>query len=116
MFTPSFTPRGEHTLQFSRIEGSTENSPQGITSPPQGTTSPLGSKFAPRGEVKNGPLHDPGKLLKGVHITATANLNGLARKVLFGAGVVHSQVGRVENGGAGRPGVDSINQFREPIQ
>jgi hypothetical protein len=31
-------------------------SPLGDTIHPWGTTSPLGSKFAPRGKVKNGPL------------------------------------------------------------
>jgi hypothetical protein len=66
MFTPLFTPRGEHSLLFRRMEGRTENfTPSGITSPlgdkfhPLGTTSPLGSKFAPKGEVKNGPLSLP---------------------------------------------------------
>jgi hypothetical protein len=63
MFTPSFTPRGEHSLLVRRMEGRTENFiPQGITTPPGdtvhpwGTSSSLGSKFAPWGEVKNGPL------------------------------------------------------------
>jgi hypothetical protein len=41
--------------------------PQGIASPPEdkihpwGTTLPLGSKFAPRGKVENGPLVASGK-------------------------------------------------------
>jgi hypothetical protein len=58
MFTPSFTPRGKHSLLLRRIENV---NPQGINSPPGdkihpwGTTSPLGSKFAPRGEIKNEP-------------------------------------------------------------
>jgi hypothetical protein len=48
MFTLLFTPMGEHSLLFWRMEGWTENSPQGITSPPgdkihpRGTTFPLG--------------------------------------------------------------------------
>jgi hypothetical protein len=42
MFTPSFTPRGEHSLLFRRMEGRTEN----FT--PRGHNSPLGDKFAPR--------------------------------------------------------------------
>jgi hypothetical protein len=50
MFTPSFTPRGEHSLLFWRMEGRIENFTPG------GQLSPYGSKFAPRGEVKNGPL------------------------------------------------------------
>jgi hypothetical protein len=65
MFTPSFTPRGEHFLLFRRMEGRTEN----LISPPQGIMSPQGTKFSPwgqlcpfgikvsfRGEVKNGSL------------------------------------------------------------
>jgi hypothetical protein len=39
-----------NTLLFRRMEGQTEN----FT--PRGQNSPLGSKFSPRGEVKNGPL------------------------------------------------------------
>jgi hypothetical protein len=50
MFTPSFTPMGEHSLLFRKMEGQTEN----FT--PRGQISTLGSKFAPRGEVKNVPL------------------------------------------------------------
>jgi hypothetical protein len=42
MFTPSITR--EHSLLFRRMEGRTQN------------FSPGGSKFAPRGEVKNKPL------------------------------------------------------------
>jgi hypothetical protein len=64
MFTPLFTPRGEHSLLFRRMEGEREprislprdNFTQGDKSHPWGTTSLLGSKFAPRGEVKNGLL------------------------------------------------------------
>jgi hypothetical protein len=56
MVTPSFTPRSDHSLLFRRMEGQAENFiPRGQNSP-WGTTSPLGSKFALRGEVKNGPL------------------------------------------------------------
>jgi hypothetical protein len=56
MFTPLFTLRGESSLLFRRIEGRTENlTPRGQISP-CGTTSPRGSKFAPKDEVKNGPL------------------------------------------------------------
>jgi hypothetical protein len=52
MLTPSFTPRGEHSLLFRRIEVANREQ---ITSParnkihPWGTTSPLGSSVAPRG-------------------------------------------------------------------
>jgi hypothetical protein len=59
MFTPSFTPRdclgewrGEQRISPQRI-----TSPPGDKNQPWGTTSPLESKFAPRVEVKNGPLH-----------------------------------------------------------
>jgi hypothetical protein len=46
MFTPSFTPRGEHTILFIRMEVRTENfTPRGQNSP-LGTASPPGSKFA----------------------------------------------------------------------
>jgi hypothetical protein len=46
MFTPSFTPWGEHSLLFQKNGGSH----------PQGISSPLGDKvhFAPRGEVNIG--------------------------------------------------------------
>jgi hypothetical protein len=50
MFTPSFILRGEHSLLFRRMAGRTEN----FT--PRGQLRPWGSKFAPKGEVKNGPL------------------------------------------------------------
>jgi hypothetical protein len=68
---PVIHPQG-WTLTTTYLEewrGKQINSPQGITSPPEdnftlrgqisplGTTSPLGSKFAPRGEAKNGPQH-----------------------------------------------------------
>jgi hypothetical protein len=39
-FTPSFTPSGEHSLLFRRVEGRTEN----FT--PKGQNSPLGDNFA----------------------------------------------------------------------
>jgi hypothetical protein len=57
MYTPSFTPRGDHTWLFRRMEGQTENfTPRDNFTPrekihPWGTTSPLGSKFAPWGDV-----------------------------------------------------------------
>jgi hypothetical protein len=44
MFTPSFTPRGEHSPLFRGIEGRTENFTPG-------------DNFTPMGEVKNGPEH-----------------------------------------------------------
>jgi hypothetical protein len=61
MFTTLFTPRGEHSLLFTRMEGWTDNfSPRGYitwtlggqNSPP-GTTSPLRPilNFAPRGKL-----------------------------------------------------------------
>jgi hypothetical protein len=62
IFTPSFTPSGEHSLLFKRMEGQTvnftprDNFTPGVKIHSWGTTSPLGVKFAPRGEVKNGPL------------------------------------------------------------
>jgi hypothetical protein len=63
MFTPSFTPRGEHTLLFRRMEEQTENFiPRGLPHPqetkftPREQNSSLGSKIAPRGIVKNGLL------------------------------------------------------------
>jgi hypothetical protein len=40
MFTPSFTPRGEHSLLFRRMEGRTENFAL------RGQTLPLGDNFA----------------------------------------------------------------------
>jgi hypothetical protein len=56
MFTTWFTPRGEHSLLFRQMKGRTENfTPRGQLCP-LGKTSPLGWKFAPRGDVKNGPL------------------------------------------------------------
>jgi hypothetical protein len=62
MFTPSFTPRGEHSLLFRRMEGQTENFTPGEIFAPRGQNLPLGDNFAPgvkvcpRGKVKNGPL------------------------------------------------------------
>jgi hypothetical protein len=57
MFTVSFAPRGEHSLLFRRMEGQKQT----ISHPrdnftPVGQLRPWGSKFALRGEVKNGPL------------------------------------------------------------
>jgi hypothetical protein len=49
------TPKGEHSLLFRRMEGRTENFTPEVYFAPRGLNSPLGSKFAPRGEVKNGP-------------------------------------------------------------
>jgi hypothetical protein len=58
-----FTPRGEHSLLFRRMEEQTENFnprgqlyPYGTNFTPGGQLRPWGSKFAPGGEVKNGPL------------------------------------------------------------
>jgi hypothetical protein len=59
MFTPLFTLRGEHSTVLKNGGVNGEFHPQGITSPSRGQNSPLGSKFAPRGEVKNGPLGSP---------------------------------------------------------
>jgi hypothetical protein len=63
MFTPSFTPRGKHSLLFKRMKGRTENiNPrgklysQGTKFTPGGQLRPWRSKFSPRGEDKNGPL------------------------------------------------------------
>jgi hypothetical protein len=54
MFTPSVNPRGEHSLHTVYVE---EWRGEQSLSHPWGTTSSFGgSKFAPRGEVKNGPL------------------------------------------------------------
>jgi hypothetical protein len=58
IFTPSFTPRGEHSLLFRRMEGRTETSPQVINSPLGdkvhygGLLHLLGSKFAPREKLR----------------------------------------------------------------
>jgi hypothetical protein len=47
MFTPLFTPRGEHSLLFRRMEGRRENfTPKGKLHP-RGHNSPLGDNFAP---------------------------------------------------------------------
>jgi hypothetical protein len=53
MFTPSFIPRGEHSLLFRRMEGQTENftcgdkiHPWGTKFTPEGENSPLGDNFA----------------------------------------------------------------------
>jgi hypothetical protein len=83
MFTPLFTPRGEHSLLFRRMEERTENfTPRGQNSPlgdkihPWGTTSPLGAKFSPRVEVKNGPLES---ILKNMYIWNNAVLKKVDR-------------------------------------
>jgi hypothetical protein len=51
MFTPSFTPRGEHSLVFRRMEGWTENfTPKGTKFTPGGQLRPWWLKFARRGK------------------------------------------------------------------
>jgi hypothetical protein len=53
MFTPSFTPRGEHSLFFKELRGKQIISPRGNNFTPGGqlhpwgTTSPLGVKVCP---------------------------------------------------------------------
>jgi hypothetical protein len=47
MIIPSFTPRGEHSRLFRRMEGQTENSPPDDNFSPRGQNSPLGDNFAP---------------------------------------------------------------------
>jgi hypothetical protein len=59
---PFVYPRGEHSLLFRGIEGQTEK----LTSPVGDKIHSCGTKFAPRGKVKNGPL-DP----KGVRSVST---------------------------------------------
>jgi hypothetical protein len=54
MFTPPFTPRGEHYC-LEELRGEQRISPPGDNVIPWGKNSPLGD-FFPRGEVKNGPL------------------------------------------------------------
>jgi hypothetical protein len=63
MFIPSFTPRGEHSLLFRRIEGEKKSSLLGDKIHTWGTTSPLVSKFAPRGKLRMG-LKEVKKYLK----------------------------------------------------
>jgi hypothetical protein len=55
MFNPSFTP-GVNTLYVEEWRREQWISPQGITIPLGDKFHPWGSKFAPTGEVKNGPL------------------------------------------------------------
>jgi hypothetical protein len=61
MFSPSFTPRCEHSLLFRRMEGQAENFTPRRNFIHRGQNSPLrdnfthGGQFAPRGKVKNGP-------------------------------------------------------------
>jgi hypothetical protein len=50
MFTPLFTPRGEHDLLFSRMEGQTENLPPGDNFTSKGQSSFLGDNFTPGGQ------------------------------------------------------------------
>jgi hypothetical protein len=59
MFTPSFTPRGEHCTVYLEEGGVKQRiSPTVDYFTPRGQNSPPGDNFAPRGEVKNGPLSD----------------------------------------------------------
>jgi hypothetical protein len=44
---PSFTPRGEHSLLFRRMEGQTENFTPRDNLTPRGLNSPPGANFAP---------------------------------------------------------------------
>jgi hypothetical protein len=47
MFTPSFTPRSEHSLLFRRMEGQTENfTPTPVDNFTPGTKLTLGDNFA----------------------------------------------------------------------
>jgi hypothetical protein len=51
MFTPSFTPMGEHSLLFRRMEGRIENfTTLGDKFNPRGQNSTLGDNFAPGGQ------------------------------------------------------------------
>jgi hypothetical protein len=45
MFTPSFTPRGVHSLQFRRMEGRTENFTPGDKFSTGGQSLPIGVKL-----------------------------------------------------------------------
>jgi hypothetical protein len=45
MFTPSFTPRCEHSLLFRRMEGRTEFPPEGTKFTPGGQLRPWGQSF-----------------------------------------------------------------------
>jgi hypothetical protein len=47
MFTPSFTPRGEPSLLFRRMEVTQIISPPGDNFTPRGQISPMGENFAP---------------------------------------------------------------------
>jgi hypothetical protein len=47
-----------YIVEFRRMEERTDNFTPGDNFTPRGETSPLGSKFAKRGEVKNGPQGD----------------------------------------------------------
>jgi hypothetical protein len=50
MFTLSFTPRGEYSLLFRRMEGRTENFTPGDNLTPRGQNSSLVDNFAPGGQ------------------------------------------------------------------
>jgi hypothetical protein len=55
MFTPSFTPRGEHSLLLRRMENGDNFTPRGQNSPLGDNLAP-GAKFSSGGKVNNGPL------------------------------------------------------------
>jgi hypothetical protein len=54
MFTPSFTPRGEHSLLFRRMEGQTESHPQRTKFTPGGQIRPWGQSLAPGVKLRMG--------------------------------------------------------------
>jgi hypothetical protein len=56
MFTPSFTPRGEHSLQLRRMEGRTGNSTPGEQLAPGGQRLPLNESVIPRDFVRKPSL------------------------------------------------------------
>jgi hypothetical protein len=55
MFTPSFTPKGEHSLLFKRMEWRTKK-PGGAKFTPGSQLRPWGQSLSPRAEVNNGSL------------------------------------------------------------
>jgi hypothetical protein len=50
MFTPSFAPRGEHSLLFRRMEGQADNFTPRDNFTLRGQNSPVGENFAPWGQ------------------------------------------------------------------
>jgi hypothetical protein len=88
MFTPSFTPRGEHSLLFRRMEGQPESfTPRDNFTPWDKvhhwrTTSPLGSKFAPRVKVKNGPNYFGAIFFQGIEFDEAAEEEERKQKLL----------------------------------